>query len=95
MLDPPWPRTISEIKLLVIRGGPKACITDFFRKVVALSGELRKSEDISGELTIIRLHILTGKKPLETNSMIFQVPRGSDCPPGNCAWIWAMGMNRV
>jgi hypothetical protein len=30
MLDPPWPRTISEMKLFVIRGVPKAYITDFF-----------------------------------------------------------------
>jgi hypothetical protein len=95
MLDPPWPRTISEMKLLVIRGVPKACIDFTSCTETALQRELRKSVGISAELTIIRLHILTGKKPLETTYISFQVLHGSDCPLENCAWMSAMGMNRV
>jgi hypothetical protein len=47
MLDPPWPRTISEMKLFVIRGVPKACIIDFTScKGTTLLRELPKSEQI-------------------------------------------------
>jgi hypothetical protein len=55
MLDPPWPRTISEMKLFVIHGVPKAYITDFIQWTdTALQRELRKSEGISIQLTIMK-----------------------------------------
>jgi hypothetical protein len=55
MLDPPWPRAISEFKLFVIHGVPKACITDFTPWTdTTLQCELRKSEGISIQLTIIK-----------------------------------------
>jgi hypothetical protein len=96
MLDPPWPRTISEMKLFVIRGVPKACLTEFTSCTeTTYRCKLHKFVGIPGELTIIRLHIFTGKKSLERTSISIQVLRGSDCLPENCAWMWAMGMNRV
>jgi hypothetical protein len=55
MLDPPWPRTISEMKLFVIHSVPKACNTDFIPWTdTALQCELRKFEGISIQLTIIK-----------------------------------------
>jgi hypothetical protein len=54
MLDPPWPRTISEMKLFVIRGVPKAYIDFTSCTDTALLCELRKSEGISIQLTIIK-----------------------------------------
>jgi hypothetical protein len=54
MLDPPWPHTILEIKLLVIRGVPKAYIDFTSCTDTALRCERRNSVGISAELTIIK-----------------------------------------